>query len=267
MKKLSIIIIFFSQSALSSSLKKPLYEFGFAGFMAQIPDYPASDQTHTRSLAVPTFVYRGFIFRSDDKGARARFFKSDDWDIDLSLGAALPSSSDNNDARSGMDDLDTLLELGPRANYQVLKTQRSKIDLEFPTRLVISTDSQHTQQRGVRFAPEIEYKYQVNERYKISTSMRFNYGSQNLNDYFYSVSSSDTTKSRALYKAQAGYMGRDFNFNIINKREHLSVIFGIRHSNYEGSNNQKSPLFKSKEDSSVYLGFNYFYYQSKKMSD
>jgi outer membrane scaffolding protein for murein synthesis (MipA/OmpV family) len=244
--------------------KKPLFELGVAGFVAHIPDYPAADQGRGRYLVVPTFLYRGFIFRSDKKGTRARFFKSDKWDIDLSLSASLPSSSDNNETRKGMADLDTLLELGPRVNYELFDNDIHALNLEFPLRHVISTDIQHTQEHGTRFTPEIDYKYKITPKYKLSLSMKLNYASEKLHDYFYQVDTPDSTNKRASYNATPGYLSRDISFNIIHYRKHMSIILGFRHSDYSGAQNEKSPLFKSNEDSTIFLGFNYFWYQSER---
>jgi outer membrane scaffolding protein for murein synthesis (MipA/OmpV family) len=263
MKLVSTIFLLFFCS-LSLAQKKPLYELGVAGFVAQIPDYPAADQGRGRYLIVPTFLYRGFIFRSDKKGTRARFFKSDRWDIDLSLGASLPSSSDNNKTRRGMDDLDTLLELGPRANYEIYDSNKHSLSLEFPLRHVVSTNFQHTEEHGTRFTPEIDYKYKLSQQYKFSLSMKFNYASEGLHDYFYQVDIDDVTLSRPSYNATSGYLSRDISFNTIHYRKHIAIILGLRHSDYRDAANEKSPLFKSKEDSSIFIGFNYFWFQSDK---
>ena len=249
--------------SLTFASSKPLYEFGVAGFIADLPDYPASDQKHTRYLMVPTFLYRGFVLRSDKKGARARFFKLDKLDIDLSLGGSLPASSKDNKAREDMDDLDTLLELGPRINYDFIDTEDELFSFQIPLRSVISTDIQHTEERGFRLAPQVSYEKRINEKYKYTLSYRLNYASEKLQDYFYEVQEKDATNRRNQFNAQAGYLGSDLAANLIYKKNTLAMIVGIRHSSYEDATNIKSPLYRVKEDTSIFFGFNWFYFQSK----
>lgn len=266
MNKLIYLIILIYTACASVYAAKPLYEIGVAGFMGYLPDYPAANQGRYRSLAVPSFAYRGFIFRSDKKGTRARFFKSDKLDFDLSFGASLPANSENNDAREGMDDLDYLLETGPRVSMNLYKTSKHLIEVEFPLRFVISTDFQFTKERGYRFSPQLSYNYQFSETISFDINTRLSYGAEDLNDYIYEVTSEDATKFRQEYNAKAGYIGQSIGTNMLYKENHYAMIIGMRYSNYSKSANENSPLFKSKEDASIYLGFNYFLYQSEELA-
>ena len=81
-----------------------------------MPDYPAADQTTVRAIALPYLVYRGDFWRvggEDNRGAvSGRFWKDDRFEFDVTLSAAFPVDSGENDARRDMPDLDFLFGIG-----------------------------------------------------------------------------------------------------------------------------------------------------------
>src|SRR6185436_15659446 len=88
----------FSQEAVKSEatpkISEPLYELGVAGGLGELPDYPGSNQKRIRYLALPYFIYRGKVFRSDQKeGMRARFIQNEDIDLDMSAAGSFPATS------------------------------------------------------------------------------------------------------------------------------------------------------------------------------
>lgn len=259
-----LIIITIILFPVLSAQSRPLYEVGFLTGAGFISDYPGSNQGRVRNIVFPTFIYRGSFLRSDDKGTRARFYKTDKMDIDLSFGASFPANSKDNDAREGMSDLDWLGEIGPRLNIEVYKNDDITIEIELPTRFVFSTDFKFTKRRGYRFYPQIDIRKKINSKFKTNLSFKMNWASEELTDYFYEVGPNDILSSRSRYNAKGGYMGRDISANINYRSERLFVILGVRYSNFENSANENSPLFKSKEDTSFFLGLNYFFYQSEK---
>ena len=117
---------------------EPLYELGIAGGLGELPDYPGSDQKRIRYLVLPYFIYRGKVFRSDQKeGMRARFIRNEDIDLDMSAAGSFPASSADNDARRGMPDLDWLMELGPRLEVLLSRLNgRGRFRFLLPARAV-----------------------------------------------------------------------------------------------------------------------------------
>ncbi|MEM6492513.1 MAG: MipA/OmpV family protein, partial [Pseudomonadota bacterium] len=92
---------------------EPLWEVGVGGFAAVGPQYPASSEYDVNGLPIPFFIYRGDFFRVDEGSARLVPLDTDTVEIDLSLNASFGADSDDNEAREGMPDLDTLVEFGP----------------------------------------------------------------------------------------------------------------------------------------------------------
>lgn len=247
--------------------KLPLYEWGLAAGSGYLSDYPASEQGRARFIGLPTFRYRGKVFRADKKGTRARFFKTEKTDVDMSFGASFPANSENNDAREGMKDLDWLGEIGPRLNLMIYKDPKNTIEIELPVRFVFSTDFSFTKHRGYRFYPQIDFRRKVNENFKFSFSIKMNWATEELSDYFYQVSKQDITSKRAAYNAKPGYIGSDLSYFISYNSDDIFYILGAKYGNYEGSANTNSPLYKAKEDISVFFGLSYFFYKSKELEN
>jgi MipA family protein len=261
MKYFLIIAIF----CLNAEAKKPLYELGFAVGGGIVPDYPASNQSRTRYIIVPTGTYRGPIVRSDKKGTRARFIHGHRYDIDLSIGASLPANSKNNDAREGMNNLDWLGEIGPRLNFDIYDKNGSEVELELPLRFVASTDFEFTKHRGMRFNPQIDLSHRLNSKFKIYAGLKMDWATEGVTDYFYQVDGSDISAHRTGFNAKPGYIGKYISTSVSYYANHLFMILGIKYSNFEGAANENSPLYKSKENTTLFLGMNYYFYQSKKL--
>ncbi len=265
MKFIILVILFFSTQYTYAQL--PLYEIGMAAGAGYISDYPAADQGRTRAIAFPSFKYRGKLFRSDKKGTRARFFKNETIDVDLSFGASFPANSEDNKAREGMEDLDWLGEIGPRINATLLETKKHSIELEIPFRYVFSTDFDFTKHRGYRFVPQIDYKYRFLEKYTLNLSFKYGYANEKLNDYFYEVDGRDITTERPRYNAKEGHISLDQSAFLIYESEKIFYLFGLRFSNYANSNNTNSPLHRVNQDTAIFFAFNYFFYQSKEKEE
>lgn len=262
--KIFLLILPFLISVVQANL--PLYEVGIAGGGGYLSDYPASNQGRIRTIFLPTVLYRGEIFKNDRKGTRALFFESEYTSIDLSIGASFPANSKYNEARNGMDDLDWLGELGPRLNVDLYKKNSWLVEVEFPVRFVFSTDFEFTKKRGYRFYPQLDIRKKLNKNYQINFSLKMNWATESLNDYFYEVDGSDINPNRERYNAKAGYVGSYLSTFLTYKTDKFYIIGGAQYGNYENSSNQNSPLYKSKEDTAVYMALNYFFYQSKELA-
>ena len=71
---------------------------------------------HLCAAACPSVAYRGPFLRADRDGARAILFAGQRIVVDLSLGASVPTRSNDNEARQGMPDLAGTFEIGPNVN-------------------------------------------------------------------------------------------------------------------------------------------------------
>lgn len=251
----------------------PLWEIGFGGAGAYLPHYPAAAQSQARFLPFPWLTYRGNIFRSDEKGVRGRIIQSDKIELDISVSGSLPVSDDDNDARSGMPELDWLGEVGPRLQINMLKSgnenRAARVDFELPVRSVFSTDiSDSFEWRGIVTAPSLSYSNKnfngTGLNFKISAEPIF--ASEKLMDYFYQVDPQYVQSGRGAYDAEAGYLGSRLSFGV-NRKFGRRLSLGIHSNvqNFSGAANSDSPLSLETMNFSVMVGFKHALFQSDTM--
>lgn len=242
----------------------PKWEFGVGGIGLNGPDYPASDENHSRTLVIPYFIYRGDIISAGEGGLlKAKAFEDDRWELDLSLDAAFNSDSDKNNARKGMDDLDYLFGIGPELKYRIYQDsdKQQKLDVKFQLRAVFSTDFSNLNQRGYVYENQLRYEHKqlFHDNLKFVGSLGPMWGTEKLMDYFYQVNAGDALANRAKYNANAGYIGSELNLgfvvSVFDKKGR--IFFGTRTNFHQGAKNDDSPLFKEDTTFAVALGFSY----------
>lgn len=91
-----------------------LWEVGGVAFGVSQQAYPGSDQQVNRALPLPYFIYRGELLRADRDTAGIRALKTDTFELDVGLAGSFGANSGALDARRGMREIGTLVELGPR---------------------------------------------------------------------------------------------------------------------------------------------------------
>lgn len=263
----------FSQ-ARNSMLKKevPLWEGGVGVVAGSIPDYPGAGHSTFHTVPIPAFIYRGKRVRADeDGGLRARFYKTDTWEFDLSIGGSLPASSDENAERKGMPDLDTMGEIGPTFIWKIIKPSKEnphKLILSVPLRFAASTDLKHFNTRGMIFNPILVYMRERVFLPRMTLILGFDtrFASDTLMDYFYSVSPFYVTSKRTAYEAKAGYMGSNLTLGftyLLGKS--YSFFGGAIQSSLHGATNEESPLFVRKNHTAFALGMIWWFYESKRI--
>ncbi len=248
---------------------KPLIEFGVAAGGGYLPDYPAAGQNHVRAIALPYFAYRGEFFRSDEKGLlRGRLIRTRDFEFDISLNGSFAADSDDNDARSGMPDLDWMGEIGPRLQITLARAARdAKLDLEIPVRAVFTTDLTDLSYRGFVFAPELAYQNEnfLDAGLKAKLSAGPVFATAGLMDYFYEVAPAFATASRPAFEAEGGYLGSRLQL-ALSKRlgSRVTVFAAARADFHQGATNADSPLFRDRTTFAVGIGMVLSLWQSER---
>ncbi|HEY4250435.1 MAG TPA: MipA/OmpV family protein [Roseomonas sp.] len=262
-----------AQEAAPGEIRRPVLELGLIGGGGYVPDYPAADQGRLRGIIAPFLIYRGDFFRSDDQGARLRAFHNDVAEFSLSASGSFPASSDHNDARRGMPDLDWLGEIGPTLRLTLWRdsdpAQPRRILLETPVRAVFSTDFTSISHRGFTFAPELAFEAGgfalPNARLRAGIGVTF--GDHRFMDYFYGVAPEFARPDRPAYGARAGYLGARASFSYrVPVTERLSVVAGARVEYFGGAANRDSPLFRQDWNISVAAGFSWSIWRSEAMA-
>ena len=246
--------------------RRPLFEAGVFGGGGWVPDYPAAGQNHVRGLALPYVLYRGEILRSDDRGVRGRFYRSDDLEFSLSFNGALAARSRDNRAREGMPDLDYLGEVGPALRWVAWRDgTKRRMTLELPVRAVFSTDFTQINYRGFIVAPEAAFEhiglFHPAARSRVGIGPVFSSGGYM--DYFYQVKGEFVRPNRSGYDASGGYLGTRLQFS--HRRpvtERISVVAGGRVENFSGATNADSPLYRREWNVTLIGGVSFSLYRS-----
>lgn len=191
--------------------EKPLWEFGLGVGALAFPDYRGSDEARVYPVPVPYFVYRGPILKADRDGLRGRLFNREYVELDLSVGATIPVSSEDNAARRGMPDLKPTLELGPSLEVHLWRSadRDTKLDLVMPLRVPITLESSPRSLQWM-FAPRLNIDF---ENFGGHAGWNFGAGvgpvfaADKFHEYFYSVPAQFATPQRPEYRADGGYSG------------------------------------------------------------
>ncbi|MDH3228426.1 MAG: MipA/OmpV family protein [Alphaproteobacteria bacterium] len=229
----------------------PKWEIGLVGAGGWTPHYPAADQSGGAVAAAPYLKYRGRRLRLGDDGlVSGRILKTDRIDITTSLAGSLPASSDDNDARDGMPDLDALFEIGPQFVVYLGKQPESEtLSLKLPIRIVASTDFSNLTYRGVIFHPRLSYHRDTlfqSENLSGTASFGPIFASEPLMEYFYEVAPQYATPERPPYEVHGGYLGSTFGLGLsyqISKQ--FSISIGAEFGYYDRATNEDSPLHRS----------------------
>jgi outer membrane scaffolding protein for murein synthesis (MipA/OmpV family) len=191
--------------------EKPLWELGVGMSALSFPDYRGSDQSSLFAIPFPYVVYRGTFLKADKDGIRGSFFDSDRVDLNVSLGASVPVSSDDNRAREGMPDLQPTVELGPSLDLTLWRSQdrRYTLDLRLPARAAVTVMG-GMDYVGWEFSPRVVLDvsdFAGIAGWNLGLLAGPIYGSQRSHDYFYSVAPQYATADRPADDAEAGYAG------------------------------------------------------------
>ena len=225
--------------------EKPLWELGLGTGLLIFNDYRGSSTTHGYLLPVPYFVYRGELFKADDKGFRGLFVHHARLELELSVNATTPVRNDS--ARSGMPDLRPTLEIGPQLDVHLWRSndRRSRLDLRVPARAAFTAQAvPHLV--GVFVAPNLSLDISAhpNGGWKLGLLAGPLFADHRYDRYFYSVAPQYATAGRPAYDAPGGYAGTQLLAALT--RRYPAWWFGayVRHDTLAGASFAASPLVK-----------------------
>lgn len=245
--------LFTSVTSASAQEALPLWELGVVAGAASTPAYPGAENRSTRGLLLPMFIYRGDVFRSDQGGIGARLLRSERVELDVGLAASLPSRSEDATVRTGMPDLGTLLELGPRLKIKLANpSPSSRLAVELPLRAVIEARG-GARGQGYTFEPKLVYEQAGPAGlWTMGLNASLVAGDRKINAYFYDVAPAYATALRPAYEADAGLMLVRVGANASRRFGPDVRVFGfIRYDSYAAAANRDSPLMRRQNGTSA----------------
>lgn len=244
----------------------PLYQLGVFVGTAILPDYPAAGQARQRTIPLPLVRYNGDLLRADDEGGtRFRFINVEKFDLDLSFGGSFPTDTGNNDARSGMPNLDWTAEIGPRLIYYFYRNPEvAQLRVGIPVRANFATDFVKWYGVGYVFAPTVQFdKYNFlagNLDLFIQYTARFI--TEGVADFFYRVDPQFQSAERAAYKGQPGFLSHEYSLALKYRFNQKNLIVGTQYSDFSQSANTGSYLHRSNINWSYVLAFSWVLHES-----
>jgi len=242
---------------------KSKWELGVGIGALSLPHYRGSDQHSNYVAPIPYVRYNGKRLKVDREGGRFYFYDGDDIKLDVSTAFSFPVDSDDNRARQGMSDLDPVIELGPRIQFNLYQSVDTNLRFRFavPLRTAIATDINHTQEIGWIFSPYFQLRYFSG--WETALSIGPVWASEEYHDYFYEVAAEFSTASRPQYNARAGYSGSRITLTVSKRFDKL--WFGL-FAKYDNLNNAvfiDSPLVKQNDSFMFGIALSWVFKESK----
>ncbi len=242
----------------------PLWELGGVAIGVSQQAYPGSDQKVNRALALPYFVYRGEVLRADRDTAGIRALKTQNFEIDVGVAGSFGSGSRSIEARQGMPELGTLVELGPRLKWKLgTAPGNGQWRAEIPLRGVFDL-SNRFDHKGLSFEPKLIYEGQSTSGWRYNTSIGAIFADVKLAQTFYEVNSAQATALRPAYAASSGLvawrLGSTFSRNL---SPDLRLFGFARLDTVAGAANERSPLVRQTTGATFGMGVTYNWLRSE----
>ena len=218
------------------------WSLGVGVAVIDYPHYPGSVQNETTIAPIPYVEYHSDRFDLGKDGLAAKVFQSGRLKLDLSVNGALPVSSKKNDLRTGMDDLELMIEFGPELEITLGTWENSILRLDIPVRanFEVTTD-EAPNAVGWSADPRIHFEQNF-EHWDWEIDFGALWASQSYQDVFYTVADKDVTATRPAYQAQSGVLGWRLSATV-ERRIGDWILFGyLRQMDLSSAANEDSPL-------------------------
>jgi outer membrane scaffolding protein for murein synthesis (MipA/OmpV family) len=265
----SVVILASSSALISNAMAQapsaaPLWELGGVAFGVSQQAYPGSDQHVSRVLPLPLLVYRGEMLRADRETAGIRALKTQNFEIDIGVAGSFGAGSGSIDARKGMPELGTLVELGPRLKWKLgAAPANGRWRAEIPLRGVFDLSNQ-VEHKGLSFEPKLIYERQSTSGWSYNASIGAIFADTKLAQTFYEVNSAQATALRPAYAATSGLVAWRLGSSFSRSLSRDLRLFGFaRVDTVVGAANELSPLVRQTTGATVGMGVSYNWLRSE----
>lgn len=260
-----LIIMLGLITSIPAAWAKPVMEVGAGIVGFYMPHYLGSDQQSQYTVPFPYLIYRGDLLNADRSGLQGFLYNSERLDLRLSFGGSLPVNSEDNDARTGMDDLQLMAEVGPNLEYQLFKNDDQLLRLDFPLRAAFIIGSPFMQYQGWTANPGVYHTVEL-DRWNFVSQAGLVFSGRRYHGYIYDVEEEDVIPGRAYYASDAGYTAARLSFSAKYRFDQLVLSGTVNYYNLNHAKNLASPLVKQKEYASFSLYLAWVFYRSERQS-
>lgn len=235
---------------LARAADKPLWEAGLGVGAVTFPEYRGARRQTGYVLPAPYFVYRGEVLKADRNGLRGVLFDSDRVQLNLSLAASLPVSSDRSDARRGMPNLKPTVEFGPSLEIDLWRSldERKKLQLRLPARAAFTVE-RSPRYVGLIASPNLNLDVldPLGARgWNLGLLGGPIFANRRQHAYFYDVAPQYASGARPEYRASGGYGGAQFIAALSRRFDRYWVGAFLRYDHLNGAAFERSPLVQQR---------------------
>jgi outer membrane protein len=250
------------------STANPLWEIGGFALAVSQQAYPGSDQQVDRVLPLPFVIYRGKFLRADRETTGLRAIRTPRYELDVGASGSFAARSSEIEARSGMPELGTLIEFGPRLRVNLSEGSGSgRWRLDLPLRGVFDL-SDGGAYRGVAFEPRLLWQQRLSPQFAYAASVGAIVGDKKLGHTFYGVDKAYAIANRPAYTAEGGLIAWRLSTSINYSLTPQWRIFGFgRVDSVSGATNQDSPLVRQTTGLSAGVGVFYTWLRSTRSAE
>jgi MipA family protein len=242
---------------------QPLWELGVVGLGSSQQAYPGAAARTGRGLVLPYAVYRGQFWRLDRDTVGLRALRTPTFELDIGFAGSFGTHSDEVPARSGMPDLGTLVEFGPRVKWHLgAGPAGSRLRAEAALRGVLDL-SDGLAYRGLAFEPRLVLENRSRSGWNHSASLGLVAGNRRLGDTLYGVAPEFATGNRPAYAAESGLVAWRLGLTASKSLNRDWLLFGFaRLDSVAGAGNRASPLVEQRSGATVGMGLSYTWARS-----
>lgn len=237
--------------------RQTMWELGLGGTAVHIPHYIGADDARDYALPFPYFVYHGKRWNVDRNFIYGKLLERGNLKVDLSLSGTPPVDSNDNDARTGMPDLDATGEIGPSIQYTLQHDDDTIWRLDLAIRKVISSDFSSVDDAGHTFSPQLYFsqRWQNDDRsrWQWESTLGPVYADDRYHDFFYEVKPEFATSERPAYSPDGGFGGWRMATGLTRRHGNFWLGAFVRYYDLSDAVFLDSPLVK--REHSLLVGF------------
>lgn len=240
------------------------WELGLGIGVLSLPHYRGSDQTDNYIAPIPYIRFNGKRLKVDREGGRFYFYNTDDIKIDVSTAFALAVDSTDNRARINMPDLDLIIELGPKIQFNLFQSKDKNLRFRFavPLRAAYATNFKNTENIGWVFSPYLQLRY-FNSGWESAVSIGPTWASEKYHDYFYEVAQIYATVNRPAYDAKEGYSGSRITVTLSKRFDKFYLGMFAKYDDLRNTVFIDSPLVKQRSSLILGVAFSWVFIKSE----
>jgi hypothetical protein len=167
-----------------------------------------------------------------------------------------------------MDDIGSLLQVGPSLEVTLAENDYDQWILNFPVRANFEIGNGEFGASGYTFSPNISYFHKFDFKgkpWRASAALGPQFGSKDYQNVFYGVDKQFATVDRPAYEADSGYSGSRLLLTLKSKNKNRLWVWFLRYENISGARFEDSPLVETTDGLTFGVIYSKFLFKSKTM--